>query len=337
MREPTILKYVSIVYRYSRIHPANVSPLLDRAAFRSVFLREEAFMPSALEPLLAMLSLFPYLAAALVLLYLGKYVFDLTTPGIRDNEELGDKSNPAFGVFWGGYMTGLAAALSGALSRLGPSPAENLIDIAVSGVSAIALLRISMAIGNAVVLKRFSLNHEIVADRNLGAAFAFAGLFVGSGLVISGVMTGRSDSPLSMLRDIAVYWACGQVFLIGAWFVFKLLAGYDAVNEIGEKNNAAVGVSLAGFFGAVGIVLRAALTNAGSDLAAELLITSVIGLVSLLFLSLARVLSLFVILPRLRVSREISERSNLGAGIVSATIYLAVALLLGTLVTSQLL
>jgi len=284
-----------------------------------------------------MLALFPYLVAALALLFIGKYVFDLTTPGIRDNAELGEKRNPAFGVFWGGYMTGLALALSGALTNLGPSALTNLADIAISGVSGILLLRLSMILGDIFVLRRFNVNHEIVTDRNLGAAFAYAGLFIASGLIISGVMTGRSDSWLFMLRDIAVYWACGQAFLVGAWFLFKQLAGYDVSKAIGDNNNSAVGVSLAGFFVAVGITLRAALTNAGSDLGAELLITVTVGVISLLFLSLARVLSLFVIFPKFRVSREISERANIGAGIVSATIYLAVAFLLGTLVTSQLL
>ncbi len=293
-------------------------------------------MGSILDPLFATLALFPYLLAALALFYVGKLVFDLTTPKIKDDAELVDRRNPAFAVFWSGYMLGLALAISGSLLRLGPSLMGNMVDLATSGVMAILLLRLSMAIGTRLILSRFDVNNEIVGDRNLGAGFAFAGLFVASGLVIAGVMTGRSDSWLRMLLDICVYWAAGQVFMVGSWFVFRLLSRFDVGLSIGKDNNAAVGISLGGFFTAMGIVLKAALTNAGSDIGAELLVTFAVGVVGLLFLALARALTTLVLLPKARVDDEVSTKANVAAGAVSAVSYVAVALLFGALVASQL-
>jgi uncharacterized membrane protein YjfL (UPF0719 family) len=293
-------------------------------------------MDALLGSLAAMLALVPYLLFALVLFFLGKLVFDLTTPGIQDDKELSERRNPAFAVFWAGYMLGLALAISGALLRLGPSIWENLVDIGTSGVAAILLLRLSMVLGDRLILRDFDANKEIVGDRNLGAGFAFAGLFVASGLVIAGVMTGRSDSWLGMVRDIAVYWATGQIFIVGSWFVFRLLARYDVHKSIAEDNNAAVGISLGGFFAAMGVILKAALTNAGSDLGAELLVTLVVGLVGLLFLALARALTTLVLLPRVGLGSEVAVERNVAAGAVSAVSYVASALLLGALVTSQL-
>jgi uncharacterized membrane protein YjfL (UPF0719 family) len=293
-------------------------------------------MGSLLDPLLAMLALFPYLLEALALFLLGKLVFDLSTPRIKDNQELVDKRNPAFAIFWGGYMGGLALAVSGALLDLGPDLVANLINIATSGVAAILLLRLSMALGQLLVLRGFDVSKEIVEDRNLGAGFAFAGLFLASGLIISGVMTGSSPSWGRMLLDIAVYWAAGQAFLVAAWFAHRLAAGHDVLRSIGEDNNAAMGLGLGGFFVAMGIVLRAALSNAGSNLGAELLVTLGVGVVGLVFLSLARAFLAAVLLPKARLSEEVAHGGNIAAGLVSAVSYIAVALLLGALVASQL-
>lgn len=293
-------------------------------------------MATALDSLMAVLALFPYFLEALVILFLGKFVFDLTTPGIKDDKELTEARNPAFGVFWAGYMGGLALAISGALGSLGPSLADNLLDIACSGLAAIVLLRLGMGLGQRLVLRGFDVSKEIVGDRNLGAGFAFAGLFLATGLVIAGVMSGRSDSWSTMLLDILVYWAAGQALLAASWLAYRLITRYDVHLSIGEGNNAAAGLSLGGFFAAMGVILRAALGNAGSDLGPELIITLVIGVVGILLLALARLLTTLVLLPRIRLAEEVSDRGNLAAGAVSATIYIAVALLLGGLVASQL-
>ena len=287
-------------------------------------------------PLTAMAALFPYFLAALALLYLGKFLFDLSTPGIDDNKELAERSNPAFGVFFVGYMLGLAFALAGAFSRLGPSILENFIDIGISGLSAIILLRVSMFIGEKFVLAKFEIDKEIVTDRNLGAGFAFAGLFVASGLIIGAVMTGRSDSWLGMLRDILVYWALGQAFLVVSWLFFLAAARYDVHRVIGSENNAAAGLSLGGLFVAMGIILQAALKGAGSDLGAELLLTLVVGIVGLVLLAAARVLTTLVLLPRVKLAVEVAQKGNLAAGAVSALSYVAVAILYAALVGSQL-
>ncbi len=293
-------------------------------------------MDAILVSLTAVVSLVPYFLVALAIFFLGKLVFDWSTPGIEDDKELTERDNPAFGLLFAGYMLGLALAIGSSLLHLGPSALENLRDIATSGVAAILLLRASMAIGNRLILPDFDISREIVKDRNLGAGFAFGGLFVGSGLLIAGVMEGSSANYLLMLRDILVYWAVGQLFLILAWFLFRLVARFDARKEIAERNNAAAGLSLCGLFVAVGIVLKAALTGAGSDLGTELLVTLVVGLVGLVALALARVVAAAVLLPRSRLADELSRQGNTAAGAVSALSYVGVALLFAALVTSQL-
>jgi uncharacterized membrane protein YjfL (UPF0719 family) len=286
--------------------------------------------------LAAMLAIVPYFAAALVLFFLGKFIFDLSTPRIADDEELTKKDNPAFGVLFVGYMLGLAIALAGTFSSLGPDLLDNLLDLGTSGLAAILLMRVSMALGEKLLLPGLKLDAEITKERNLGAAFAFAGLLVANGFVIAGVMRGHSDSYLLELLDIAVYWAAGQVFLLLAWLLYRLIARFDARKDLGEGKNAAAGLSVAGFFIAVGLILEAALAGASGDIGAELLIATAVVICGLVILAAARALCDIVFLPKASLSDEVSKQGNVAAGAVSALSFVAVAAIFAALVASQL-
>jgi uncharacterized membrane protein YjfL (UPF0719 family) len=233
-------------------------------------------------------------------------------------------------------MLGLALALAGAFSNLGPSLLDNLLDLGTSGIAAILLMRLSMALGAKLILPGLSLESQIVAERNLGAGFAFAGLLVANGLMISGVMQGRSDSYLLELLDIGVYWAAGQAFLLAAWLLYRAIARFDARKDLGGGKNAAAGISVGGFFAAAGLVLQSALAGAGSDIGAELLVALAIGACGLLLLAAARVLCALIFMPKANLADEVSRQGNTAAGAVSALSFVAVAILFAALVRSQL-
>ena len=293
-------------------------------------------MTALVSALAAMLAIVPYFVAALLLFFLGKFLFDISTPGIKDDEELTTRDNPAFGVLFLGYMSGLAVALAGAFSSLGPSLLDNILDLGTSGLAAIILMRLSMALGEGIVLPGLKLESQIVAERNLGAGFAFAGLLAANGFIIAGVMQGRSESYLTELLDIGVYWAAGQVFLLLSWLLYRAIAKFDARACIGKGKNTAAGISVGGFFVAAGLVLQAALAGAGSDLGAELLVTLAVGLCGLVLLAAARALSTFVLLPRAKLADEVAVQGNVAAGTVSALSFVAVAIIFAALVRSQL-
>ena len=293
-------------------------------------------MTALISALAAMLGIVPYFVAALVLFFLGKFLFDVSTPRIKDDEELTKKDNPAFGVLWVGYMLGLAVALAGAFSSLGPSVLDNILDLATSGIAAIVLMRVSMALGGALILPGLRLDTQITTERNLGAGFAFAGLLAANGFIIAGVMQGRSDSYVLELLDIGAYWAAGQVFLLLAWLIYRAIAGFDARRDLGERKNAAAGISVGGFFLATGLVLQAALAGAGSDIGAELLVALAIGAFGLVLLAAARALSGYVLLPKSSLASELDKQDNVAAGAVSALSFVAVAVIFAALVRSQL-
>jgi uncharacterized membrane protein YjfL (UPF0719 family) len=293
-------------------------------------------MTAFISALAAILGIVPYFVAALILFFLGKFVFDLSTPRIKDDEELTAKDNPSFGVLFVGYMLGLAVALAAAFSSLGPSLLDNILDLGTSGLAAILLMRISMALGERLMLPGLKLDAQITKERNLGAAFAFAGLLAANGFIIAGVMQGRSDSYLLELLDIAVYWAAGQAFLLVAWLIYRAIARFDVRKDLGEGKNAAAGISACGFFIASGLVLEAALAGAGSDIGAELLVALAVCACGLVLLAAARALTDLVLLPRAKLADEVSKQGNVAAGAVSALGFVAVAVIYAVLVRSQL-
>jgi uncharacterized membrane protein YjfL (UPF0719 family) len=293
-------------------------------------------MNSLLSTLAAMLGIVPYFVAALLLFFLGKVLFDISTPGIHDDEELTKRDNPAFGVLFVGYMLGLALALAGTFSSLGPSILSNILDLGTSGFAAILLMRLSMALAEGLILPGLRLDTQIVAERNLGAGFAFAGLFVANGFIIAGVMQGRSDTYLLELLDIGVYWVAGQAFLLLAWILYRVIAKFDVRENLGSGKNAAAGLSAGGFFVAVGLVLQAALAGASSNVSGELLVTLAVGVCGLVLLAAARALSALALLPKANLADEVSRQGNTAAGAVSALSFVAVAAIFAALVRSQL-
>lgn len=292
-------------------------------------------MNAFVDSLTAVVTLLPYFLFALVFFFLGKYLFDWSTPQFQDDLELTERDNPAFGVFFGGYMLGLALAISGAFFGIGASIVANLVNIGTSGIAAIVLLRFTMFIGDKFVLYKFAIAKEIAGDRNSGTGFAMAGLFIAGGLIIDGVMSGQSATYLGMLRDIVVYWAIGQAFLIVGGVLFQWAARYDVHKTIGEDDNLAAGISMGGYFVGLGIILKAALTGAGSNLGSEILVTLVIGVIGLIVLVFARILAAVVMLPKANLADEVSRQKNTAAGVVSAVTYVALSLLFASVVTAQ--
>lgn len=298
--------------------------------------RKEAAMTAFVSSLAAMLGIVPYFAAALVLFFLGKFLFDLSTPRIADDEELTTRDNTAFGVLFTGYMLGLAFALAGVFSSLGSSLIDNLISLGISGLAAIVLMRLSMALGAWLLLPGLDFETQIAKQRNLGAGFALAGLALANGLMIAGVMQGSSESLLGELLDIAVYWAAGQIFLLLAWLLYRLLARFDVVKDLEGSTGAATGLSLAGFFIAAGIVLEAALAGASGDIIHELQVALAVGLSGIVLLAIGRALWDLVILRRIKLSKALGDQDNLAIGAVDALASVAIALLFAALVRSQL-
>ena len=74
-----------------------------------------------------------YLVCSFVLFWIGKLVYDLTTPSYRVREELVEKDNAALAVAMVGYYFGLVLAIGGVMSGPSHGLVEDLIDVMIFG------------------------------------------------------------------------------------------------------------------------------------------------------------------------------------------------------------
>lgn len=283
-----------------------------------------------MQTLLATLTLvverIPHFAVGMLLVFLGKLFYNITTRYHIDHE-IADNGNDAIGVSFGGYLLGLAFVIAGAARGSDATLLTDLVNLAFVGAVAILLLRLSGVINDWLVLHSFSIEHEMVQERSAGTGFVVGGMTIATGLMISGVMEGQSAGFLTLLRDLAVYWLVGQALLVLDGLVFQAITSYDVHGVIEDDKNVAAGVSFAGFLVAQGVIVRTAVAGAGSDLGVEVLITAGIGVCGLVLLVAGRVIADRVFLPRAALSDEVKSKRNTAAAAIAAASFIVVALI----------
>ena len=268
----------------------------------------------------------PYFAAGIVLVFLGKLFYNITTHYDIDRH-LTKERNDAVAVSFGGYLLGLAFAVSTTLLGTTSDLLAELAGIVITGVMAILLLRLSMLINDRFVLFTFKVSTEIGDEKNVGTGYVVGGMSIATGLMLSGVLSGSSGGLVLLIRDVVIYWAAGQLILIIDGLVFQAITRYDVHKSIEDDANPAVGISFGSFLVAQGLITRTALTGAGSELGRELLITAVIAASGLVLLLIGRVIADKVFLPHGVLSQEVAEHKNTAAAVIAAAAFLVIAIL----------
>ena len=275
------------------------------------------------------LQAMPLFATVFALVFAAKWMFQKTTRYCID-DELTEKDNPAFGIAFGGYIVGVAIALSGALYPWeGADLVEELLSIMLYGLIAAALMRLSVWINDRAILHSFPIEKELVDDRNPGTGFVVAGSSIATGFMLRGVLAGFSDSLLTGLRDVAVYFVVGQVILVAGGWVYTRMAGYDVHHEIGNDDNTAAGISFGGYLAALGYIASVALTGATSAWVDEVITAFIVATFGIALLMGARVVADLLLLPKSPLAKEVAEDANVAAGVAAAASFLIVAILFG--------
>ena len=268
---------------------------------------------------------FIYLAVVLVLLVIGKWVYDALHRRFVLRTELIEKDNVAVALAVAGYYLGLVIVLGGVVS--GPasfSVVDDVIGFVIFGLLAIVLLNLSAWINDKVVFSSFDNEKEIVEDRNAGMGAVEGGSYVAVGLITAGAMSGEGG-----LLPGLVFWVSGLVALVVAGLLYDKLTSYDLHDQI-EKNNVAVGVAFAGVLIGFGNIIRLAGQGDFVSWNESLTEFGYYTVVGLILLPLIRLFADKVLLPGASLSDElVKARPNLGAGVIEAVTYLAASMLIG--------
>ena len=268
---------------------------------------------------------FVYLAVVLVLLVIGKWVFDLLHRRFVLRTELIERDNLAVAAAVAGYYLGVVIVLAGVVS--GPasfSLLDDVIGLTVFGLLGIVLLNLSAWINDKVVFRQFVIEREIVEDRNVGVGAIAGANYTAVGLITAGAMSGEGG-----LLSGLVFWIAGLAALVVAGMLYDRITSYDMHDEI-EKGNVAVAAAFAGVLIGFGNIIRLAGEGdfvSWNESLTEFGYYTVVGLILLPFI---RLVADKVLLPGARLSDELlQEQPNLGAGVIEGVSYLAASMLIG--------
>jgi uncharacterized membrane protein YjfL (UPF0719 family) len=269
------------------------------------------------------------LGIVLVAIWIGKLVHDLLTR-YKIDEELTDKNNAAVGVALTGYYVGLAVAIAGVLmGPEGKTLGSDLLAVAAYSIIAIVLLNISAFVNDWLILYKFDNQKELVDDRNSGTGATMAGSYLATGLIVNAAVSGEATGAWwKGLIACLVFFVLGQVVLVLAGLWYQLITKYDVHKVIGEDNNVAAGVGFGGFLFAIGYVLRAAMIGESMSWSVDLVSFVLYMVIALILLTIGRLITDKVFLPRAKISDEIGSQGNIAAASVAAAIYITIAVLI---------
>jgi len=269
------------------------------------------------------------LAIVLVAVWIGKLINDLLTR-YKINEELTDKNNASVGVALAGYYIALAIAIAGVLQGSGSGDLwKDALMVGIYSLVAIVLLNISALINDKLILYKFDNQKELLDDQNSGTGATMAGAYLATGLIVNAAISGEAAGEWwKGLLACLVFFVLGQVVLIIAGLWYQVITKYDIHKVIGEDNNVAAGIGFGGFLFAIGYVVRAAMTGASTSWAVDLVSFALYVVVAFILLTIGRLITDKVFLPKAKISDEIGAQGNIAAALIAAAIYIVIAVLI---------
>jgi len=268
---------------------------------------------------------FTYLAVILVLLAVGKWVYDALHRRFVLRVELLEKDNLALAVTVAGYYLGLVIVLGGVVS--GPASVsllDDVIGLVIFGALAIVLLNLSAWVNDRLVFSRFDNEREIVEDGNVGVGILEGANYVAVGLITAGALSGEGG-----MASALVFWVTGLAALVVAGVLYDRITSYDLHDRI-EGGNVAVAVAFAGVLVGFGNVIRLAGEGDFVSWHESLTEFGYYLVVGLILLPLVRLFADKVLLPGASLTDElVQERPNLGAGVIEGVTYVAASMLIG--------
>lgn len=266
-----------------------------------------------------------YLICAYALFWLGKLVFDLLHREFHVGEELLDNDNVALALALVGYYLGLVFAIGGVIAGPSNGLVEDVVDILVYGPLAIVLLNISTLVSDKLILFQFDNKKEIIQDHNAGTGVTEAGVYVATGLILFGALSGEAGTIWTALA----FWGLGQIGLILTGLVYEWITPYSIHDEI-ERDNVAVGVSFAGALIGMGNILRFAASDDFFSWQSNIMEFGTYALVGLVFLPLIRFATDKILLPGTTISAKLVEQDHphLGVGCIEMFSYIGASFLI---------
>ena len=274
-----------------------------------------------------------FVGLGLIILVIAKVARDFITP-YRIDDEVTEKRNLAVAVRLSGYFIGVILVFLGALytplsvlavDGLGfdREYAEDILRVflySLAGIAALNLVRILM---NRLILYRFDIEKEVVEGQNVGSGAAEFGMYVATGLLIAGAVSGEGGGP----DTAAAFFGMGLVLLVLFALFYQLTTPYDIHSEI-EGNNTAVGIAFGGNLIGIGLVTFKAVFGDFDGWTPGIASFLSFGVIGFTLLYVMRVLIDKLLLPTVRASHALAIERNQGVAFIESAVVISSALIL---------
>ncbi len=277
-----------------------------------------------------------YVAMGVIVIAIARLAQDLVTP-YKIQEQLDHKDNVALAASISGYYFGVMLVFLGGLYQPFIVMADGGLDgfgftpeywrevglVFAYSLAGIIVLNLSRVVVDKLVLHNFKVEDEIIRDHNAGTGVVEFAVYVSVGLVIAGAISGEGGGPLAALA----FFVLGLAVLILYTFIYEWTTPFDIHDEI-ERDNAAVGVALAGNLIAIGIVVFKAVFGEFTGWAESLAGFAIYAALGFVLLYAVRFIVDKTLFPRVKLSDELATDRNLGAAFIESAALISVSLIL---------
>ena len=268
---------------------------------------------------------------ALVILIVAKLVRDafLKVRGYDVNQMIVQKKSVGAATSQAGYLVGVLMGFLGAIAVRGDNPSFLAIagSVALAGAMAIVLQLLADFISDQLIFRGMKPAKGMIEDVNVTLALGKAAVSIATGLVLRGAL---SDAEATLLARVA-WFAAAQALMVLAVLLYCWLTPYDDLGEI-RRDNLAAGFPIAGILIAVGLVMEAAVAgraNAAADASAGAAAISAAKFfaISLVLVYVFRLITDFILLPRVKLAKAIVDEKHVAAGLQEGTSFVLASLI----------
>ena len=207
----------------------------------------------------------------------------------------------------------------------------DVLEVFLYAVAGILVLNLARILVDKLVLYKFKTEKEIIEDQNAGSGAVEFAVYIAVGLVIAAATagTGVSDEATvvdSIVRSV-VFFVLGMAVLIVFALFYQLTTKFDIHEEI-EKDNAAVGIAMAGNLIAISLVIFKAVFGEFVGWTESLVAFVVFAVIGFVLLYVVRIIVDFALLPGTKVADELAVDRNHGVAFIQSGVVISAALIL---------
>ena len=279
-----------------------------------------------------------FVGLGIIILVLAKLARDVVTK-YRIDEEVTQKNNVAVALRLSGYLVGVILVFLGALHQpltlisvdgfgFDRAYGEEVLRVFLYSLAGIVALNLVRLLMDRLILYKFSIEREVVEEQNLGTGAAEFGMYVATGLMIAGALSGESSrTETAQALTALAFFGMGLALLVLFALSYQVTTPFDIHSEI-EGKNTAVGIAFGGNLIAIGLVTFKALfgdfVGWGESIAAFL----TFGVIGFALLYVLRILIDLLLLPTVRISNALAVGRNVGVAFVESAVVISAAMIL---------